>query len=220
MALGITLEELNKLLEEKKKKIEALPPPLTAPGQIGKPVQPTAAQQLSQAFEPEPLVRLTAGAATAPPAAPQFLGPGAAQAARFKGITPSSILPQLPSQQKPVFPGTDAFNRVVNERFFGTSDLLPKAVTGATKALFGPLTGPVVAAGVRGALGLDKPFMKRSPAFVEQLEEVAKFQPNLRERIIERGNQPDPYGDAWLERRRKEAGLPPALPTAEGGRIP
>ena len=43
------------------------------------------------------------GAAIAPvpraQTAPAVLGPGAAQAARFQGITPSSIIPQLPSQQ-------------------------------------------------------------------------------------------------------------------------
>ena len=60
MALGLTLEELNKLLEEKKKKIAALPKPITPPGKIGKPIQPLpspqqiAAQQINQAFQPAP----------------------------------------------------------------------------------------------------------------------------------------------------------------------
>lgn len=119
MALGITLEELNKLLEEKKKKIAALPKPLTAPGKIGKPIQPLkpqqiAAQQLSQAFAPlapaVPQIAQQQGLAPGefrafqsfvPPVAPapQFLGPGAAQAARFQGIAPSATIPPVEIRQ-------------------------------------------------------------------------------------------------------------------------
>ena len=66
------------------------PPPIV-PNDFGHEAQRLMnAGQLSAPTQ-EPLVRLT-GATTPGPA---FLGPGAAQAARFQGITPSTIIPKV-----------------------------------------------------------------------------------------------------------------------------
>ena len=121
--------------------------------------QQTAAQQINQAFEPAPTPPLPDVLERflqrqPPPGAvprPQFLGPGAALAARFQGIVPSSIIPQKPIFTQEAF--DRAFRANLDERFsrpFGPDAdpdrfTIEKAATGLIGAIPGGFTGALAA---------------------------------------------------------------------------